>query len=180
VDDYIDPKINFLDFKNKELINLQKTKFSSLVKKNSDVNIGINSIKNEKILLIDDNHFINEATKNIICKVLKEAGSKIEIILGVDGADMIYHVIQDQYKGNEIKCIFTDENMEYINGSEAIKVIRNLEKTHKIKFISIISTTGNEDSGIKDEIRKAGAQMVLNKPLSKSLIKGILKDLNII
>jgi len=88
--------------------------------------------KKSKILIVDDNSFILEATKVIIKKVLKEAECEMEIISGSDGYDIIHHVIQDQSKGNEIKCIFTDENMEYINGSEAIKILRNLEKKKKL------------------------------------------------
>ncbi len=180
VDDYVIPNINYHDLINKEPLPLPERKISSKFNYNSTAIVEINSIEKEKILIIDDNHFINEATKNILSKVLKESGSKIEIIVGSDGADIIHQVIQDQSKGNKIKCIFTDENMEYINGSEAVKVIRNLEKSLKIKFINIISVTGNEDSGIKNEILKAGVQIVLNKPLSKSVIKGILKDFEII
>ena len=136
--------------------------------------------RKEKILIVDDNVYNNESTKNILRKILKEAGSQIEIIIGSDGADIIHQIIQDQSKGNEIKCIITDENMEYINGSEAIRIIRNLEKRHKIKFVNIISVTGNEESEFANEIIKAGAQMILSKPLPKHLIEKALKELNII
>ena len=187
VDDYITPKVNFLEYSRGEISNLIGTNFTPRVNNSSNnitgfskTNVDGNLIKKEKILLIDDNHFINEASINVVSKVLKEAGSRMEIIVGSDGADLIYQVIQDQSKGNEIKCILTDENMEYINGSEAIRIVRKLEKSLKIKFINIISVTGNEDSGSTNEIRKAGAQLVLNKPLSKNVIKGILKDLNLI
>jgi PleD family two-component response regulator len=188
VNDYIIPKINFMDYSTNDQFNIDKTNNTPRVAKHSSKSLTQHSktnndssfIKKEKILLIDDNHFINEATKNVLSKVLKEASSKIEIIVGSDGADMIHQVIRDQSKGNEIKCILTDENMEYINGSEAIMIIRKLEKCHKIKFINIISVTGMEDSRSSDEIKKAGAQLVLNKPLSKNVIKGILKDLNLI
>ena len=136
--------------------------------------------KKGKILIVDDNYFINEATQNILKKVLKEAGSDMEIIIGSDGSDIIHHIIQDQSKGNQIKCILTDENMEYLNGSEAIKIIKNLERNKKIKFVNIISVTGNEESEYTRHIISAGAQMTLNKPLSKSVLSGVLKDLNII
>ena len=37
--------------------------------------------------------------------------------------EIIQKVIEDQRNGNKIKCIITDENMEYLNGSDAIKII---------------------------------------------------------
>ena len=112
--------------------------------------------------------------------VLKEAGSSIEIIVGTDGSDIVHHVVQDQSKGNEIKCILTDENMEYLNGSEAIRIVRNMESRQRVKFVNIISVTSNEDSNIIQEIIRAGAQTVLNKPLTKSVLARVLKDYNII
>jgi CheY-like chemotaxis protein len=136
--------------------------------------------KKGKILLVDDNHFVNQATMRVLKNVLKEAGSDIEIIVGTDGSDIVHHVIQDQSKGNEIKCILTDENMEYLNGSEAIRIVRNLENRQKVKFVNIISVTSNEDSYCIQEITRAGAQIVLNKPLTKSVLARVLKDDNII
>ncbi len=89
VNDYIVPKINFLDYRLKEQINLQNTNLKSKFYNPSvdstldpQANVESNSIKKQQILLIDDNHFINEATKNVLTKVLKEAGSNIEIIVG--------------------------------------------------------------------------------------------------
>ena len=70
--------------------------------------------------------------------------------------------------------------MEYLNGSEAIKIIRDLERRLKIKFVNIISVTGNEDSQNTNEIKKAGAQLVLSKPVSKTVIASALKELGIL
>ena len=70
--------------------------------------------------------------------------------------------------------------MEYINGSEAIRIIRSLERRNKIKSVNIISVTGNEDAVVSKEILKLGAQIVLCKPLQKKLISKALKDLKII
>jgi len=44
--------------------------------------------KKEKILIVDDNYYNSEATKNIIKKILKEVGSYTEIIIGSDGVDI--------------------------------------------------------------------------------------------
>ncbi len=140
----------------------------------------LKSKKKGKILVVDDNQFVVEATVTQLRKVLKEAGSDMEIIVGCDGSDIIHHIVQDQSKGNEIKLILTDENMEYLNGSDAIRIIRNLENRQKVKFVNIITITSNEDPYYIDEIKRAGAQIVLNKPLSKSVIARVLKEYEII
>ena len=185
INDYIIPNIDFLDFKldNSNALDLI-IRTSSLDNIDSIVNLPsirqVEAPKKEKILIVDDNHYISEATQNILKKVLTEACRNMEIILASDGVDILHHVIQDQSKGNEIKCILTDENMEYMNGSEAIRIIRGLEKRNKTKFVKIISVTGNEESQYIDKIKSAGAQLVMGKPLSKLLLAKFLKDLNII
>ncbi len=145
-----------------------------------DDSVCVKSEKKGKILVVDDNYFVNEATVRVLKNVLKEAGLDIEIIVGTDGSDIIHHVIQDQSKGNEIRCILTDENMEYLNGSEAIRIVRNLENRQKVKFVNMICVTSNEDPYYIQEIIRAGAQTVLNKPLTKSVLARVLKDYNIV
>ena len=80
----------------------------------------------------------------------------------------------------KINSARNNENMEYLNGSDAIKIIQNLESLNKIKNVKIISLTGNEDLESKNKLLKAGAQAVFTKPLTKLLLANALKDLNII
>ena len=87
---------------------------------------------------MDDSKYISDAMKNLIKKILKEAKCDLEVITGSDGVDIIKNVIDDQTNGNLIKCIITDENMEYIKGSEAIRFLRSLVMKNKIKHVKII------------------------------------------
>ncbi len=79
----------------------------------------------------------------------------------------------------KIRLIVTDEKMDYLNGSEAIKFIRNIEKIKSKKPISIVSLTCNEDNNVGEIIIKAGANFILNKPMSKQSMKGFLKKKNL-
>ena len=186
--DYIDPGINFLDFKLqndqvKSRSPISPQDFLILPVNQSlelSLDVSLKSKKKGKILVVDDSHLVNEVTVRLLRKVLTEAGSDMEIIVASDGSEMVHNIIQDQYKGNEIKCIFTDENMEYLNGSEAIRIIRNLENRRKVKFVNIISVTSNEEPYFIDEIKKAGAQTVLGKPLTKFVLARVLKEFKII
>ena len=189
MNDFINPdvrllKISFTHEQSTLKLNISSEKCGTLILpvtgQSRNSTFEINMEKKEKILIVDDNHYNCVSTKNILKKILKEASSEIEIIIGSDGADIIHHIIQDQSKGNEIKCIITDENMEYLNGSDAIKIIQNLESLNKIKNVKIISLTGNEDLEFKNKLFNAGAQAVFTKPLTKLLLANALKDLNII
>ena len=119
---------------------------------------------------------INEANKNIVNKCFEKFRIKVIIILCTDGIDIIKHVLNENLKKN-IKCIITDENMEFINGSEAVKFIRKLESKFYIPHIPCISVTCHEDKNIIDNIYASGVNHVLSKPLNKTSLSCILQDL---
>ena len=82
-------------------------------------------------------------------------------------------------KDHRIKCIFIDENMEYLNGSETINIIRRQEIFGRIHRYYIISLTAFEDEESKNRIIKSGCDIILNKPCTKSEISKIILNLKI-
>jgi CheY-like chemotaxis protein len=138
-------------------------------------------IKNEgKILLVDDNQYIRTSVKNLVKSVLSENKKYYEYLEGSDGVEILNYIIQDQMENNMIKCIITDENMEYINGSEAIRIIRELQKTNKIKNVKIISITSFEDEITKKNILDSGVDFLLPKPCTKKAFSDIFKKIGMI
>ncbi len=100
------------------------------------------------------------------------------ILLGSDGLDIIKTVLNNDKNYNSIiKCIFTDENMDYFNGTEAIRFVRKFEQVKNHKKTNIISITCHEDNKITDHIIKAGADLVISKPLTKSILLNTLKKI---
>ncbi len=136
--------------------------------------------KRFKILTVDDNFFINQSVKSVIEAVLIDNNSDYEVICGSDGIDILQLIREDQNNGNLIKCIITDENMEYLNGSESIKLIRQFEKSGKTKPVNIISSTCHEDEDTTKNILVSGSQMKLSKPLNKFDLVKAFKHLNLI
>jgi len=67
--------------------------------------------------------------------------------------------------------------MEFINGSEAVQIIRNLENKKKIKGITIASVTAFEDEIIKTGLVKAGVDYLLKKPCDKNSLLFFLRNL---
>lgn len=108
--------------------------------------------------------------KRLIKTVLDEVKSEIEIVTFQDGFDILKFVIENEKRLQNIKCIFTDENMDFMNGSEAIKLLRIFEKKEKFVHIYVISTTCYEDPKQVNYILSSGADMVLSKPISKNSI----------
>ena len=152
-----------------------KVKYSQSCNSSSFENRSFRILNKNFVLVVDDNHLINDANKNIVYKCFEKIGMKVKIILCSDGVDIVSHVLNENIRKN-IKCVITDENMEYINGSEAIKFIRKLESKFYIHHIPCISVTSHEDKNIIDNIYASGANHVLSKPLNMSSLSFILKD----
>jgi CheY-like chemotaxis protein len=138
--------------------------------------------KRYKIITVDDNKYVNNSVKNIIEAILNEnyRGKDYDVLTGCDGIDILNFIREDQVNGNLIKCIITDENMEFLSGSQAIQIVRNFEKSNIIKPVNLITSTCHEDEVIKNSILESGAQMVLSKPLNKTELFNAFKELNII
>jgi len=136
--------------------------------------IGNNSRFSENcILVVDDHKLVRVNTINLIKIILSNL--KINdccIIEGSDGIDLLNIVRKDE--SGKIKCIFTDENMEYLNGSEAVKIIRKLEQNNKIKSQHIVSITAFDDIATRQNIMNSGVNSILSKPCSKTAITEIL------
>jgi len=112
--------------------------------------------------------------------ILKEINIEYNVICGYDGIDLLHLVKEDQVKGNLIKCIITDENMDYLNGSQAIKIIRELEIKGAIKPLTIFTSTCHEDKVIIQSIIESGSNLLLPKPLCKADLIEAFKNFNIV
>ncbi len=82
--------------------------------------------------------------------------------------------------GKTISCIITDENMEFMDGSLAVKIIRQIEQKKEMKRMKIITCTCHEDQETSNMIMQSGSDMILSKPLNKSNLMSAMKELNII
>lgn len=155
--------------------NISNTK---IIKSNNNINPTqslINSINEEsnpiKILIVDDNYNIRKSMSNLVKSIIKTSCMVIECN---DGISMLNEVMLDQSNGSLIKLIITDENMDFFQGSKAIKIIKTWEFDKKIQKIIIFSVTAFEDSMTKEEINNAGADKIISKPLTK---KNLIKSL---
>ncbi len=142
----------------------------------SDKNLSI-QVK-QKILICDDCASIVSSISNLI-KRNNYLINKFDIVESFDGIESLYQVYQDQIKGNLIKILFIDENMEYLIGSKTIEIIRDLEKHNKIRKIYIISLTAFIDEWNVADIKAKGADMVLFKPLNSAVLGEIIEQFSL-
>ncbi len=95
-----------------------------------------------------------------------------QILEGSDGIDLLNILRNDSF--GQIKVIFIDENMEYLNGSETVSIERKLEEKKKIKNYKIASVTAFDDVNTRENILKSGANTIISKPCTKSDITNVL------
>ncbi len=128
-------------------------------------------IEKPKILIIDDDILIRKSMKIMLNYILLKYKLDYEIIEGEDGSDLIDFVMNDT--DNSVSIIFTDENMNLIEGSEAISTIKNIKNFNSIKVISITSL---EDEFSKSRILSCGADRVLTKPADRYILEEIITN----
>jgi signal transduction histidine kinase len=155
-------------------------KYSSRNKVSSRFSSEKRNIKfpSKEIVIVDDNSILLSTLKNLILKVLqKNKLTDVKVTCGCDGIDLLKIIMDDQKKENIVKLVFVDEFMDFMNGSEAIHIIRDLEKKNKIKPLYIVKISAMSLDGNLD-----GANCILEKPARENQIKmamiqaGIMKD----
>ena len=129
---------------------------------------------------MDDNQPIRFSLINLLKEIFFSYDKSFDIIEAMDGIDILKIIMEDQKNGNLIKCIFTDESMEYLDGSQAIEMIRKMENRNRITRCNIVTVSSFEDEFNKREILAKGADYFIEKPCRKCDLINILSELELI
>lgn len=114
-----------------------------------------------KNILIAEDEISNQ---KLLEHILLENG--YSILLAQDGRDAI-----SIYKTTpSIDLLVMDINMPHLSGMEAVRVIRNIEKTNHKKRIPIIAITAFAMKGDNEQCMEAGFDEYLTKPLDQKLL----------
>jgi len=113
--------------------------------------------------------------------LIKDLNLNYNVVLASDGLDIIKLALQyDKNYNSIIKGIFTDENMDYFSGSEAIQFIRKLEKVKNYQKTKIVSMTCYDDMKTTEHIIKIGADCIVSKPLTRNILLNTFKKIGLI
>lgn len=133
-----------------------------------------------KILIVDDNEILLKMLNKMLTDLMLLIKEEFEIISANDGLDILNYVLEDQFNGNLIKCIITDENMEFINGSEAVSLLLKMQRRNKIKEISVIFLTGLDQGYNRQFLKDFENCQFLSKPISTKELEKKLIEINVI
>ncbi len=132
-----------------------------------------------KILIADDSLFVRNPVVNLFVKVLKFKGlyPSYDIVQCNDGFDVIKEVINDQ-KDKRIKLILSDNEMEFFNGGETLKILKNLYRNRRISQLpySICFTADTTQINV-DSLLALGFNKVIDKEIKTKDVESIIDNL---
>ncbi len=123
-------------------------------------------LKNVKILLVED----NDINREIAVDMLK--GMNMEIVEAVDGEDAVYKFRASAL--GEYKCIFMDIMMPLMNGYEATRAIRSMDRDDA-KKVPIIAMTANAFMEDVKMSKECGMNEHISKPIDPANVKEIME-----
>jgi CheY-like chemotaxis protein len=178
--DYLSPINNFCANENTSLLILSTTNNKTKEENNNSSNKYEKSeiifkLNHRKILIVEDEVIMNKSIKNLLEKIIETKNLAISVVQCYDGIDLLKEIIDDQKNGNFIDLIIIDENMEYMNGTQALSILIDLELKNKVKMPYIISSTTDILTREKMDLLKI--KKVLPKPITRDSMINLLKDL---
>ena len=117
------------------------------------------------VAIIDDN--------NISIKYLKIVLEKLgaEVLIGKDGTDAI-KLYKNSIKNNRpIDLMFLDEYMQNMNGSEALRYIKEISQDKNQDIPTVIGISGMALDEDIEEMKENGFKYIMSKPFSPDIIK---------
>ncbi len=122
-------------------------------------------LKNVKIMLVED----NDINREIAVELLKSMN--MEIIEAVDGEDAVNKFRKSAL--GEYKCIFMDIMMPVMNGYEATKAIRSMDRDDA-KSVPIIAMTANAFMEDVKMSKECGMNEHISKPIDPERVKEVV------
>jgi len=120
-----------------------------------------------RVLIAEDNRINQLVAKKMIQQVTKN------IIVANNGKEAV-----DQFLKNQFDVIFMDIQMPVMDGEQAIKEIRTIEKTSGQKTF-IVALTANAMKGDRERFISCGADEYLPKPIKKDVLFKIIESFDL-
>jgi CheY-like chemotaxis protein len=131
-----------------------------------------------KIMICDDDSTILKAERRLLESICKEHKKEVYIETCNNGLECVYKIFDDYInRGISYSILLIDENMNYMDGSEAIKILKKLQRDKVINNFLIYSVTAQDDNEIA---MKYGCDGVLTKIIPKRVLSALLLSNNLI
>jgi len=144
------------------------TEVNKKIRYGSDNNTEIepDALSEPKILIAED----TELNRLLVRAVLKKFYPKAKVTEAVNGRDAVIH-----YLNEKPDIIFMDIQMPVLSGFEAVKEIREIEKSDRIRSTPIVAITASVTSDAKERCISAGMDDYISKPFRDYQIYEVVK-----
>ena len=144
--------------------NLRVNNKQDDIPENNEFVINLNDTKeqNRQVLVVDD----NPVNLKIIIKILGKLGYKAQVAL--NGQECLNKL---DNKDNHFSIVFMDVMMPVMDGLEATKEIRRIEKEQGLPHQAIIAMTANAMRGDRELCLEAGMDGYVPKPIEVEVLK---------
>ena len=119
-----------------------------------------------RVLIVDD----SSSARMLIRRCMEIGGIEVEKFFEAGNGKEALAVLSDQ----SADIVVTDLNMPFMDGRSLLKWIKNSPKLSSMPVV-VISGTSNE--AIREDLLGLGANSVLNKPISPSLLAETINPL---
>jgi CheY-like chemotaxis protein len=126
------------------------------------------------IIVADDEIFTRQSTIRIISNISKELNLNLNILEAEDGVETLYLIYKAPSLGAKISLIFSDENMNFMNGMKSCNIIKDIIDIKKLADIPFYLVS-SVDGMIFDKKSSFNLTKVLEKPLERHEALTILK-----
>lgn len=137
--------------------------FSKKINQNTVYYENIEKNISGKILVAED----NDANQYLMSVILKSLNLEHEF--ANDGEEAI-----EMFKNGQYDLILMDENMPNMNGTEATRLIIELEREKSMPHTPIVALTANAIKGDRERFLAAGMDDYLTKPIEKEKLLAVL------
>jgi CheY-like chemotaxis protein len=128
------------------------------------------------VIVADDEILNRQATVRTIYSISKQLDIKINIIEAEDGVETIYLVYKAATQGVKISMIFSDENMNFMTGSQSSEIVNEIAIKKCIGDIPFYLITAYDNAYV-DRLNLLSITKILDKPISKNKIYEIIKSI---
>jgi PAS domain S-box-containing protein len=143
-----------------------ETLFSDEISLNNDLSLVFHSQKPASILIAEDNNLNMYLVKALLAKLIPEA----RFTEATTGKEALEH-----YSRSIPDLIFMDVHMPEMNGLEATKAIRAVERQVGLQPVPIVALTAGALKEEREECFEAGMNYFLPKPIELTKLRSVLE-----
>jgi signal transduction histidine kinase len=129
------------------------------------------------IIIVDDEKMARLSNIRLFSEVAQQEGKVLNILEAEDGIECLYYLFLCNKKGIKVSAIFSDQTMNYLDGSYILSILNTLVAKKSINSIPFYIVTAYEDEGTLLVLRDALPKEIYTKPLKRKIVEKIIKEL---